>query len=294
MRHTITILTIFMTLIGYSQEPTLEWVKHFGSDGFNEAYAMTIDPNGDILITGWFDGTVDFDPGPNVYNLTTVETIDMFIVKLDADGNFIWAVQNGGVGFGHAGGFGIITDNSGNIYTTGLFNSNVDFDPSSATQSLIGTNDDIFIQKLDPNGNLLWVREMDGGNYERGHAITLDQSNNVYVTGWFEGAVDFDSSANVFELYSTIGHQNTYITKYNSDGNFEWAKHIEGTGINTDEGSAISIDSDGNVYLAGNFGGYTDFDPGNDTFQLTPEGGGQSMFILKLNSNGEFVWVKTS
>ena len=293
MKYTITLFAICITLISYSQDPIFEWVKHFGSDGYNEAFAMTSDNNGDILITGWFDGTMDFDPSSDVYNLTTTETTDMFIVKLDSDGNFIWAIQNGGIGFGYSGGFDIITDDSGNIYTTGLFNSNVDFDPSSTTESLIGTNDDIFIQKLDSDGNLLWVKEMDGSNYERGHAIELDNSNNVYITGWFSGTVDFDPSSNVFELVTSNGPQDIYIAKYSSDGNFEWAKHIEGAGINDDVGSAISVDSNANVYITGVFNGSTDFDPGSNTFYLSPNtGSANNMFILKLNSNGEFVWAK--
>src|SRR4029078_109702 len=73
-----------------------QWVKQMGGTQMDQAWGISLDPSGNILTTGHFEGTVDFDPGSGTYNLVSVGSLDAFISKLDPNGNFIWAKQVGG------------------------------------------------------------------------------------------------------------------------------------------------------------------------------------------------------
>ncbi|MBK8619436.1 MAG: SBBP repeat-containing protein [Anaerolineales bacterium] len=99
----------------------------------------------------------DFDPSPDTAYLTSAGQQDIFISKLDSNGNYVWAKSMGGTDYDYAN--GISVDSSGNVYTTGTFLNTVDFDPgpNDANLSSVGWND-IFISKLDGSGNYVWAR----------------------------------------------------------------------------------------------------------------------------------------
>jgi len=163
------ITSILLHLVGNltnAQDVHLEWAKQMGSSDSNYSTAITVDNMGNVYTTGTFQGTIDFDPGPGVFNLTSIDVYnggDIFIQKLDASGNFIWAKKMGGVAWDKSN--SIAVDNFGNVYTTGAFIATVDFDPGPGTLNLVSVSfDDIFIQKLDASGNLLWVKQMGGVN----------------------------------------------------------------------------------------------------------------------------------
>ncbi|MBL4753319.1 MAG: SBBP repeat-containing protein, partial [Flavobacteriales bacterium] len=133
-----------------------------------------------MYITGFYDGTVDFDPGPSTFTMTTNGSSgDVFIQKLDANGNFIWAKSMGGTSAKLSR--SITTDASGNVYITGYFESSVvDFDPGPGTFNLSSNGlKDVFIQKLDALGNFVWAKSMGGTSNDLSYSITTDASGNV-------------------------------------------------------------------------------------------------------------------
>src|SRR5690606_21731654 len=148
---------------------------------------------------------------------------DVFISKLDANGNFVWAKRIGGTSsdFGNA----IAIDGVGNVYTTGRFSDVVDFDPGTGTFNLNGGYGyyfDVFVSKLNVNGEFVWAKRIGGNGVDVGHAITLDGNNNVYTTGFFTGTVDFDPGTGTHNLAST-GANDIFISKLDVNGNFLWA-----------------------------------------------------------------------
>jgi hypothetical protein len=181
------------------------WVRSIGAAGFDRGEAIEIDPFGNVLVTGTFESTVDFDASANNYNLTSPLTNQSFVLKLDNDGNFIWA--GGFIGTSNGFGYGIDTDAIGNIYSTGFFNGTKDFDPGTAVHNLTAnTGADIYISKLSPLGNFIWVKALGGSGLEEGTAINVDNSNNIYTTGDFETTGNFNSdSLGVAELNSNGG-----------------------------------------------------------------------------------------
>jgi len=263
------------------------WAKQIGGKGTDWAESIITDTKGYIYTIGNFMDTVDFDPGSNTFNLVSKGGMDMFIQKLDSNGNFIWVKQMGGIGDDYV--YSIKSDANGNIYTTGNFDTIVDFDPGIGVFNLTSNGlYDIFVQKLDSNGNFLWAKQIGGTGYDKCFSITKDSHENIYCTGAFQNAVDFDPGIGVFNLTSN-GLDDFYILKLDSNGNFLWAKQIGGTGYDYDY--SITIDANGNIYSTGFFQNTVDFDPGASVFNLTSNGA-YDIFIQKLDLNGNFLWAK--
>ncbi|HEY1202016.1 MAG TPA: MBG domain-containing protein [Niastella sp.] len=268
----------------------LVWAKNISSSTrFTAVQAGTIavDASGNVYTTGSLNGTVDFDPGPGIFNLTTAGGADNFVYKLDAMGNFVWAKSIGSAG--NDTGESLAVDASGNVYTTGYFQGTVDFDPGTGTQNLSSVDDrDIFISKLDASGNFVWAKHIGGAGYDIGYSIKLDASANIYTTGFYQGTVDFDPGINSYNLVSS-GLTDIFISKLDAAGNFAWAKSMGGA--NSDHGYSIAVDALGNVYTTGIFEGTADFDPGPGTQNLV-SAGYFDIFISKLNTSGNLVWAK--
>ena len=253
--------------------------------------SLAFDSLGNSYFAGVFSGTVDFDPGPGIYNLTSnIGNNDLFILKRDSNGNFIWVKKIGGTGNEFSA--NIVLDLSGNVYMTGIFQGLVDFDPGVATLNFTAFGGaDGFICKLDPNGNLIWAKHIGGTEEENWNAIVLDQFNNVYTTGSFKGLVDFDPGIDTFNLISpSTSQHDLFISKLDSNGNFQWAKHIGGSGAFNDIGSSIAADYLGNIYTTGYFTFTVDFDPNAGIYNLSS--GLEEVFILKLDPLGNFIWAK--
>ena len=283
----LSISCLISVVLANAQSPAFEWAKQMGGY-FGSAFTASVarDVSNNVYTTGYFSGRVDFDPGAGVFNLTSVGEQDIFICKLDASGNFVWAKQLGGTSNDY--GNGVTIDASGIVYITGSFSGTADFDPGIGTLNLTSAGDyDIFISKLTGSGSLVWTRQIGGPYYDNGNSIRVDGSGNVYTTGSFQGTVDFDPGAGTFNL--TASFYDAFICKLNSAGNFVWANGMGGP--NADNGSSMAFDGPGNIYLIGGFQGTVDFDPGAGSFNLTAAGD-YDIFILKLDASGNFVWVK--
>ncbi|MBK7311475.1 MAG: T9SS type A sorting domain-containing protein [Sphingobacteriaceae bacterium] len=264
----------------------LQWAKSFGDGMFEQGYSIVVDGNGNVYTTGYFAGTVDFDPGPGSYTLTSSGGNDIFISKLDVSGNFLWAKSIGSSA--NDVGWSIANDLAGNVLVTGVFQFTVDFDPGPSTYTLSGPQNDIFILKLDALGNFIWAKNMGGANVDSGYSIELDGNGNIYTTGEFSGVADFDPSPSIYTLTS-MGSVDAFISKLDPSGNFIWAKSFEGSGI--EKGWDIKVDASGNVYSTGEFQNGADFDPGASTYTLSS--GFSDVFISKLDAAGNFVWAKS-
>lgn len=136
--------------------------------------------------------------------------------------------------------------------------------------------------------NYQWAKKIGSTGNEFGLSIAVDDSGSSYITGVFEGTVDFDPGTGTAYLTS-IGSQDIYFAKFDTNGNLLWAKSIGSTDI--DNGYSIAIDDSGNCYLSGSYAGTTDFDPSAGIANLFLNGF-QSTFFAKYNSNGDYIWAK--
>lgn len=272
----------------------LGWVKQFENNvgAIDAGKAITTDASGNIYTVGLFSGTIDFDPGPNTFNLTTAMYYeDIFILKLDASGNFVWAKKIAGSGNGVPQ--DIKVDGSGFVYITGELSGTMDFDPGTNTSNLVSAGQfDVFVLKLNNQGDFIWAKQVGGQSYEYSYTLTLDASGNIYTAGWFVDSVDFDPGSGTHNLItSNNNNSDIFILKLNPSGDFVWVKHIGGSW--TDVVYSLTTDASGSLYATGYFSDTADFDPGVGTFNLMAySSASEDAFVLKLDATGNFVWVK--
>lgn len=282
---------IFSSLLFNAQVTNFLWAKNMGGGNLDEGKSIAIDASGNAYTTGTFVLTSDFDPGVGVFNLTSIGQRDIFISKLDALGNFVWAKCIGQTDVDECQ--SIDVDGNANVYITGSYTGVVDFDPGAGTYTMASSGiNSAFILKLNSSGDFVWAKNIDGPSYEYSYSITIDSNNNIYVTGRFSGICDFDPGPSTYTLGTSNG-SNMFVLKLNSSGNFVWAKSMNSISNGLATANCISVDGMGNVYTTGNLQGVVDFDPGVSTYTVNYSAFSGSPFISKINSNGDFVWAKS-
>lgn len=265
----------------------LVWAKQFGGPLYEYGFSVKLDASNNVYYTTYLKGTVDVDPGPSVFNMTSLGPSDALICKLDQNGNFIWAKQFGGTGY--TSGSALAIDPTGDICINGSFTSITDFDPSAGVYTLapIGQMDG-YVAKLNSNGVLVWAKQFGGiGSNVSEYSIATDQNANIYTTGYFNGAVDFDPGISVTSLTANVN--NTFISKIDINGNFGWSKQLVSSSNNG--AASVRVDMNSNVYIVGGYSGVADFDPGPSVKSFAYSGGtGSDVFIEKLDVNGNYNW----
>ena len=262
------------------------WARAMGGSGIDEGYGIAVDATGNVYTTGRFSGSVDFDPGLGQFLLQGSGNASIFVQKLNNNGDFVWARAFRSTG--NDQGLAIAVDSQGNPHIAGQFENTVDFDPTPSEFELTSAGArDIFVLKLDPDGNLVWARAMGGDSADIARAIAVDNAGNVYTTGFFNGTADFNPGQASFELESD-GLTDAFVSKLNSDGNFVWARAFNGP--STVNGNGIAVDDFGYIYTTGHFQGTVDFDPGAPQFPLTTASTDDT-FVSVLDDNGNFVWA---
>lgn len=267
------------------KDGNLVWVKSMGGKNYELAYDMAIDQSGNFYLTGIYQDSADFDPGPGAYWLHAPSaSYNAFITKLDSAGNFVWAR---GIGdYGSDEGRAIAVDESGNVYTAGLFEYEVDFDPSADTFLIKGSFQDVFILKLDPDGNFLWARRFGELPDDEVHGLAVAHNGDVLVFGHTTGVPKFGTSVATDSLITDS--TDPFLLRIDPAGNLVWAKHFGGPSI--DRAYFMDTDAEGNIYTGGSFWGTADLDPGPGAFLLTSSGT-QDNFLQKLDPDGNFLWA---
>lgn len=300
----------------YDANANLIWIKDIGSheaDNHNDiARAVDLDAEGNIYVTGSFSGTdVDFDPehpeNPNRL-LSAPEDFwgfpgqNVFIVKYNADGQFIWG-KSIGDDMEHFGEDLYVQGDY--IYTTGeiggFSGAEIDFDPGSDHPDRFlppASLSAVYIAKYHKDGTLMWVNGATHAIRIRGKEITADADGNVYTCGHFVGQnTDFNRGAGDPQfIINSIGPgdlaapSNLFICKHNQDGEIQWVKGIGNIGW--EEALGLVTDETGALYVTGYFeGSGVDFDPANDIENDTRNGQGKDIFLAKYTAQGTLQWV---
>jgi uncharacterized repeat protein (TIGR01451 family) len=266
----------------------LVWVKQIGAPQFNVFISLCIDPLGNLVLAGGYRGTGDFDPGPGVFSLPYAgnNRDDIFIVKLDGNGGFMWAGAAQGPNSDDVQ--DLFVDHEGFIYLTGTFDGAIDLNPATGQQpySLAVSGIDCFVSKLDPDGKLVWGKTFGSLNTDGGVALAVDLQGNVYSTGTFGGYIDIDPGTPVVTLLGTFN--TIYVQKLDKNGNFVWGKATDGSG--NDAPWELALDPDGNVYTAGWVSGTADLDPGPQQQTVTTPGSSNT-YVQKLSPAGDLLWA---
>ncbi|MBK8226412.1 MAG: SBBP repeat-containing protein [Flavobacteriales bacterium] len=216
-----------------------------------------------LLVTGQFGGAVvDFDPGPDTFTFNSAGAHDIFVQRLDANGDLLWAKRIGDIDTDI--GYGVTTDSNENVYLCGSSNSaTIDLDPGPGVQAFSGSSGDIVVVKLDSDGDYVWGMRIGGEANDRGNTIAIDSEDHLFIAGVFGDInVDFDPGAGQVLLSSSSASENDiFITQFDTDGTFVDAFDIGGTGI--DDIESMALTTTGRLWVVGRKRGIVDADPGS-------------------------------
>ncbi|CAN5354762.1 hypothetical protein BH11PSE11_BH11PSE11_22410 [soil metagenome] len=250
---------------------TVVWAKNFGGAGAGsntQALAIAADSAGNVYLSGFFQNDITTPA------LTKIGSQDSYVIKLDTNGNTIWAKNIGGSG-AIVYATEVAVDGSGNVYLGGFRLGSL----TTPVVNAIGIQDG-FIIKLDANGNTTWANNI-GGSGAKGavEGIAVDGAGNVHLAGTLETA-DWTMPA-----VARIGTKDVVAVKLDSSGNTLWATNFGGAGASA-QASSVALDGAGNVHVAGFFIG------ANLTTPALTKIGSSDALVVKLNSSGTMTWAK--
>ncbi|HZF47198.1 MAG TPA: hypothetical protein VE093_01035 [Polyangiaceae bacterium] len=249
------------------------WLKSFGDAEYQFGTSLAVDPAGDVLLTGYFTGSVDFGGGA----LASAGNEDVFVAKLDPTGAHVWSKRFGDASDQNA--LSVAADSAGNVIVTGYFNGAVDFGGGALTSAGLG---DIFLVKLNAAGAHQWSKGYGDGMQQFGVGVAVDPADNILLVGSFSGSVDLGSGP-----LTSVGSEDVLVAKLDSAGGYVWAsRHGDSDEQN---GVGVASDSQGNVLVTGHFKGQIAFGMGP---LLSAGAAAEDLYIAKLTAGGAHVWSK--
>lgn len=284
---------------------TLDWAYSLGGAAIGLPRDIEVDKDGNVYVLGYFRFSADFDPGPGSSILQSEGIYDLFLQKVNNQGELVWVktwnvydntlpqdVEPSRENF-------IEINSEGEIYISGYFNVTTDFDPGPGTYAITPEYppelffEQGFLLKLDSAGNFQWLKSYrDSSGYFDPIHIRLNSENKLVAVGHLTGSYDFDPGPDTLTLLSSQLHSGICIGEYDAQGNFTWIKAtgiIRGLGFN----KALEIDSDDNLIIYGRFADSADFDPGPGIWMMGKLNYlKQNFFILKLDTDGNLIWAK--
>jgi len=254
----------------YNSNGSLLWVQQAGGTSGDIGWGTAVDGTYNSIVTGWFEGTAIFGDT----TLTSAGESDIFVAKCDASGNWLWAVQAGGIGEDR--GWGITMDGTGKTIVTGSFSGTATFGDTMLTSA---GESDIFLAKYDSSGNLLWVQQAGGTGEDWGGGIAVDGESNSVISGFFSDTATFGDTT-----LNSAGDWDISLAKYSVNGNLLWVQQAGGT--SDDMGTGVVLDDDGNSIVTGYFSDTATF---GDTTLICA--GIRDIFVAKCDNNGNWLWT---
>jgi uncharacterized delta-60 repeat protein len=226
-----------------------------GTSSNDYGRGVAVDSSDNIYVTGYTEGGLD--------NNTNSGNDDIFLVKYNSSGTKQWTKQLGTSSTDY--GYGVTVDSSDNIYVTGHTEGDLDNNTNSGSS-------DLFLVKYNSSGTKQWTQQLGTSSLDDGRGVTVDSSDNIYVTGTTGGGLDGNTG---------LGGADIFLVKYNSSGTKQWTQQL-GTSSN-DYGRGVAVDSSDNIYVTG----YTEGGLDNNT-----NSGDTDIFLVKYNSSGTKQWTK--
>jgi hypothetical protein len=247
----------------------------WGGTGEDYGNGIAVDDAGNIFVVGSFSSTVDFNPDPveEDFHTSVSGFTNAFLSKFDSHGDHIWT-QTWGAAGGDTEAYAVEIDSLGYVYVGG-----------QSKNYLPGC----ILMKYDQDGNLLWQGSWGDGNNDYIQSVAIDDFDNIFLGGWYEGSTDFDPDPIQTDIKSGFGWSDAFVTKFDSACDYQWSGTWGDTGA--DNVRDIAVDSHGNVYCSGHFYKTVDLDPGTGTDIHSAVGGTwEDAFLSKISADGVFQW----
>lgn len=281
----------------------LLWARSMGGGGLDVPHGIETDAAGNVYVTGYFGAEnegprqADFDPGSGVSNLSTRGGYDAYLVKLDADGNYQWALSLGNTGGNtEERAWDIAVDRDGNVVICGAFTGTVDFDPLGNGRQLTspGQGHAHFVARYDANGNnqmAVAIAANISNVFAEGYcAVDLHQNGDIQLAANYRDVIDVDPGNGTRTLTSK-GQVDILLARLSSGGQLRWGSTVGGSDQDILSPGAMRIAPNGDIVMTGHFAGSADFDPGVGQRTLTKAGTGHDIFVAALDGNGGARWA---
>ncbi len=257
----------------YDAAGNIQWATNAGGTLDDQGQDLSVDPNGNAYVTGYFKGTALFGAS----TLVSAGQSDAFLAKYDQNGNLKWARK--GSGSNYDNGYGVAATATGAVIT-GYFRTAATFGTHSLTSA---GNEDAYLVRYDTLGNVIWATADGGSQREQGNRVRMDNNDNIYVCGNYEGTAQFGSVT----LNATGTWSNAYVAKYNGSGTVQWAKGFGG--YNATIGGGVGVTGTGTLYLTGYF---------KDTITVESNtlvsNGDWDIYVGKYDTNGNLQWITSA
>lgn len=271
---------IFVAL--YDINGTLQWVEQFGGTGEDNIFDAVCDSQDRLILSGYFEGTVDFQDT----TLTSHGGLDAVVLSMDRDKRVLWAKKFGGTQ--SDGGNEVSIDSQDNIVLGVGSNSDLSLSSVHLTSPLSFTaagDQDAYLFKLDPLGELLWARRLAGARTERAKSIAVLENDDIMFGGDFRGEPVLEGGDMEARKLSSKGQFDAWTSRWSAQGEYLWHKTWGGAGNDIAKGAAH--DSSNGAFIVGTFEDTVQF----DDMQLTATNS-QDIFLAKLSPDGLFLWVR--
>lgn len=284
-------LIVFLCLISSASfSQNWQWFTSAGGDKSDKGLDIDMDRFGNLYVSGYYNNS----SSGNVMFSSIAAPLDFgkdaFLAKIDSMGNWVW-MQPGQGGWDERA-LGMCVDKVNNcVYVTGTCWYNTNFGSCPVPTTFPGSQDNIFISKMDLNGNCQWLIQAGSESDDHGYDLITDKAGNIYLTGFISND---GSSSNDTAYFGDVKVQGPlpsdslgYVTKISPAGIFQWVRTFPG--IDGERDNRITIDDSANVYVTGSF-------YGTQTYSTTSvtSNGGFDIFVLKLDSAGNQKWVQTA
>jgi len=310
---------------GYACSETI-WAALYGDTGSQSVRATASDSAGNIMVTGQLDGSITF----GTTMLVSSGPYDIYLARLDKDGNAIWAKQYGSP-MGPRTPHGVRVDPAGNVILAGYFSGSMAF----GNTTLTATDYDVFVAKIAANGTPMWAKQFGSSpGDQKAYGLAVDAAGNIALAGYFDGTLDFgcgaiasggnfltgfvakldtdgncvftnqlvlsgqmnsvtfDTSGNVVAAGEVMNgaSYDWFIIRYDGVGNLAWSQMM-GSDVADDEAKSVAVDSAGNIYVTGYF--QSTFVVASDPSKNLVSAGGQDVALIKLQpTSGSILWTK--
>lgn len=289
---------------------SLQWVSSFGGPFDDTVRDVAATPDGAVVATGYFTRRADFNPTKQEFLVEALGRDDIFVAKFKQTdtapiGRLQWVYTAGGEEVDiteRDTGESIALDGSGNIYVTGSFAGEADFDPSSGELIVESLEDptDGFVLRLSPKGKLDYIQSFGGEESDSGTNIAIDAQGRMYLSGYFSDVADLDpgrggAKFTAFEEGDAFDTDDdsqgeepidVFVSQLGLKGELQWARQIGGDDF--EYLSSMDVAPDGTIILGGAFAGRISFEPGNSGAEFISVEGDNDDFEEGTNRDNSY------
>ena len=277
----------------YRSDQRFVWERVlFSADGDVVIADAALVGGGEVVVVGWFGGTLIVGQDDTQFRVTSAGGLDLFAARFAGDGSVRWVHRAGGPGDDIARGVAALVSANGvtTIAVTGAIGERAVFGPGEQRETRTPpAAGPIFVARLDGDGLLVWVSFAGGGVPAQAYGVALGPTN-ISVTGYVNGPAFFGNDPSGASVTVDPADGRAFVARWNTNGQIAWAQPLAGA---QGEGDAIAAGAAGEVVVAGLFDGTARFGSAASAPSLTSDAPGRAgTFLAALSSDGTTLWAR--